>query len=374
MPRLLLLDTQADSVFNFRGAFIKALVEKGYAVTVATADFNPDVTEKLSELGIRVCRIPFKRTGMNPFEDIRSLYKIYTFIKALQPDVFLGVTIKPSSLGVIAARLAGVPHRFALFTGLGYAFTDGPGIKRRIANLAARWICKFALSFTKATIFQNDDDKLLFTASGLLKESQAARVNGSGIDLVKFTPAPFPSSPFTFLMISRLLGDKGVREYVAAAREIRRSHPEVRFLLFGGKDQNPAAITESELQGWIDEDVIEYGGTVTDVRPVIAACHVFVLPSYYREGIPKVILEALAMARPVITTHTPGCRETVLSGSNGILVPARDVKALVSAKLRLMALSKQDLIAYGSKSRSLAEQKFDINIVIGQLLAALNHN
>jgi glycosyltransferase involved in cell wall biosynthesis len=372
-PRLLLLDAQADSVINFRSAFLKALVRKGYAVTVATPDFNPDAVNKLSEMGIRFHRIPFKRTGMNPFENIISLYRIYVSIRSLRPDFFIGVTIKPTSLGTIAARLAGVPNRFALLTGLGYAFADGREFKRRIANFAVRSLYKLALRYTKATIFQNDDDKLLFTESGLLDEAKAARVNGSGVDLARFMPAPFPSTPFTFLMISRLLEDKGVREYVAAARIIKSMHPQTRFMLVGARDQNPTAVTEAELQKWVADGVIEYGGSVADVRPAIAACHVFVLPSFYREGVPKAILEALAMGRPVITTRTPGCRETVIDGANGILVATRDVNALVAAELQMIS-SPQNLQAYGSESRSLAERKFDEKIVIAQLLAILDDN
>jgi glycosyltransferase involved in cell wall biosynthesis len=371
-PRLLLIDSQADTVIKFRSAFLKALVHKGYAVTVAAPDFNPDAVNQLTEMGVRFRRIPFRRTGMNPFENILSLYRIYAAIKSLRPDIFIGVSVKPSSLGTIAARLAGVPSRFALLTGLGYAFAEGREIKRRVANFAVRLLCKLALGHTKATIFQNDDDKLLFTESGLLDEAKATRVNGSGVDLARFTPAPFPSTPFTFLMISRLLEDKGVREYVAAARIIKSTHPQARFLLVGARDQNPTAVTEAELQKWVADGVIEYGGVVADVRPAIAACHVFVLPTFSREGVPKAILEALAMGRPVITTRTPGCRETVVDGANGILVPTRDVNALVAAELQMM--SSAHLLAYGSESRSLAERKFDEKIVIAQLLVILDDN
>jgi glycosyltransferase involved in cell wall biosynthesis len=372
MPRILLLDAQANTMFNFRGEFIRALAQRGYSVTVATADLNPDVVRRLSECGVSVRCIPFERAGMNPLADILSLYKMYAFIKELRPDIFLGVTIKPSTLGVIAARLAGVPRRFALITGLGYAFTDGPEFKRGVAKIAAKWIYKFGLRFAEAAIFQNEDDRALFVNTGLLQEGQAARINGSGVDLEKFAPLPKPQGPFTFLMISRLLKDKGVREYVAAARVIKRLHPQTRFMLVGARDQNPTAVAQDELQNWIDEGVVEYGGFVTDVRPAIAACHVFVLPSYYREGIPKTLIEALAMGRPIITTHTPGCRETVKCGLNGLLVPARDVDALAAAELELLRSSEQRLMCYGAESRSLAEEKFDVNIVINQLLAVLN--
>jgi glycosyltransferase involved in cell wall biosynthesis len=372
MPRILLLDAQANTMFIFRGEFIQALVKDGYSVTAATADLNPDVVKRLSDSGVSVRCIAFKRAGMNPFMDILSLYKMYVFIKKLQPDIFLGVTIKPSTLGVIAARLAGVPRRFALVTGLGYAFTDGSELKRGLARIAARWMYKIGLRFAHAAIFQNEDDRALFVKTGLIQEGQAARVNGSGVNLEQFAPPPMPPRPFTFLMISRLLKDKGVREYVGAARIIKRLHPQTRFMLVGARDQNPTSIAQDELQNWIDEGVVEYGGSVADVRPAIAACHVFVLPSYYREGIPKTLMEALAMGRPIITTPTPGCRETVKCGLNGLLVPVRDVDALAVAELELLKSSEQTLMCYGAESRSLAEEKFDVNIVIDQLRAVLN--
>jgi glycosyltransferase involved in cell wall biosynthesis len=372
MPHILLLGAQADTMFSFRKAFIKALIQKGYTVTVAAPDFNSDIANKLSELGARFRQIPFKRAGMNPFDNILALYRMYSSMKDLRPEFFLGITIKPSTLGVIAAKMAGVPNRFALVSGLGYAFTEGRGIKRRVANVAARAIYKFAFNFVKMAIFENDDDKALFVAGALVKEARTARVNGSGVDLARFAPAPFPESPFTFLMIGRLLEDKGVREYVASARIVKRLHPETRFLLIGARDQNPTAVTEAELQSWTAEGVIEYGGTLSDVRPAIARCHVFVLPSY-REGLPTVVSEAMAMGRPIITTDTPGCRETVLEGLNGVLIPARDVQALVSAELRMIS-SPGNLIAYGEESHSLAERKFDIKIVIGQLLALLGRS
>jgi glycosyltransferase involved in cell wall biosynthesis len=370
MPRILLLGAQADTMFSFRKSFITALVREGYAVTVAAPDFDPTVANKLRELGVCFHRIPFKRAGMNPFGNVLSLFRMYRFMRDTRPEIFLGITIKPSTLGVIAAKMAGVPNRFALVSGLGYAFTKGGGIKRRIANLAARSIYKLAFRFVTTAIFENDDDKALFVESRLVKRSRAARVNGSGVDLIRFSRAPFPAFPFTFLMIGRLLEDKGVREYAAAARIVKRMHFDARFLLIGGKDQNPTAVTEAELQGWMKEGIVEYGGTLSDVRPAIAQCHAFVLPSY-REGLPTAVLEAMGMGRPIITTNVPGCRETVEWGSNGLLVPARDAGALAAAELELMKFSETELLAYGAKSRSLAEQKFEDNIVIGQLLAVL---
>ncbi len=371
MPSVLLLDTLASTVLNSRGSLIRALVREGYSVTVATPDLNPGVTAELSKHGVSLVQIPFARTGMNPAQDLLSIYKIYSVVKKLKPDIYLGVTVKPSTLGVIAAWFAGVPNRFALITGLGYAFTQGNEFKRRVANFAAKITYRIGLAFANKVIFQNDDDKNLFTSTGLAKDGQVARVNGSGVDLARFAAAPLPPRPFSYLMIGRLLRDKGVREYAAAARIVKAQHPQARFSLIGAIDQNPTAITNTELQGWIADGIIEYGGTVEDVRQAIAACHVLVLPSY-REGIPKTVLEGLAMGRPIITTTSPGCRETVQSDANGILVPARDVHALVAAELQLMMLPEQDLAAYALESRALAERAFDEKLVVKQFLDLLS--
>src|SRR5690606_30161438 len=232
-------------------------------------------------------------------------------MRRLKPDFSLAYTIKPVIYGNVAAWLARVPARFALITGLGYAFQGEAGqrswLKRIVQNLYG-----FALAKVTKVFFQNPDDEALFYDLGILDLSnpKTVVVNGSGIDVDSFTVAHFPETT-QFLLIARLLGDKGIREYVAAANRVKQKYPEVCFGLVGWIDENPNAISEDELQRWIDSGAVHFYGRLSDVKPVIAQSSVYVLPSY-REGTPRTVLEAMSMGRPIITTDAPGCRETVV--------------------------------------------------------------
>ncbi|MDX1541447.1 MAG: glycosyltransferase, partial [Geminicoccaceae bacterium] len=204
-----------------------------------------------------------------------------------------------------------------------------------------------------------------------VRAEQSVLINGSGVDLRQFSPAPFPATP-TFLLIARFLVEKGVRDFVEAARLVRSRHPNVRFVLVGGPDEaNPSSIGRAELQGWLDEGIVENPGWLDDVRPAIAASSVYVLPSYYREGTPRTILEALAMGRPVVTTDAPGCRETVRHGVNGWLVPPRDPKALAAALLTFLD-DPEPVARMGAESLALAREKYDVDKVNDVMLAAMD--
>ena len=235
-----------------------------------------------------------------------------------------------------------------------------------MVSLLLRRLYALALRQARVVFFQNPDDEALFRRLGLVGSGQfVQRINGSGVKLSHYAPAPFPASPpVTFLMISRLLRDKGVVEYVEAARAVRATNPEARFRLLGGLDPNPSAIKKEELAAWQAEGIIEYLGTVQDVRPALAACHVYVLPSY-AEGTPRSVLEAMATGRPILTTDVPGCRETVNPGSNGVLVKARDAGALAEGMRGMIERAKSPgtLETMGQASRELAEQKFDVRAV-----------
>jgi len=276
----------------------------------------------------------------------------------------MGYTIKPVIYGSIAAWFARVPHRFALITGLGYAF-QGEGRRGALRNLVQR-LYAIALQRTHKVFFQNHDDEALFRSNGILKSSlPSAVLNGSGVDVGAFDLAPLPSEP-VFLLIARLLGDKGVREYVQAGREIRLTRPDVKFLLVGWIDESPDAIRQSELDAWIQEGVVEFLGRMADVRPAIAKASVYVLPSY-REGTPRTVLEAMAVGRAIITTDAPGCRETVVDGVNGLLVPVREVAPLVAAMQQLLD-SPRLLSSMGQQSRRLVIEKFDVHKVNAVML------
>jgi len=257
-----------------------------------------------------------------------------------------------------------------MITGAGSALTGDVGLSRRLLSRVMRGLYAVALRGAHVVFFQNGDDRSLFQSLGLLgRGTRVVMINGSGVDLTSFVPAPMPDGPITFLMIGRLIRDKGVYEYVEAARRVRRVSPDARFQLLGSLDTNPSAISAAELDAWREEGVIEYLGRTSDVRPFLAQAHVCVLPSY-GEGMPRSILEAMAMARPVLVTDAPGCRETVIDGDNGMLVPVRDAGALSDAMLRLIA-SPERLAAMGHRSREMAEQKFDVREVNAVILGPL---
>lgn len=364
--RFLLIASFPDSLLHFRGPLIDALLEAGQEVHVAAPDLSATspVRLELEARGLTVHDIPLRRTGTNPLADLKLTLHLFRLMSRIRPDRVLGYTIKPVIYGTLAATLARVPKRFALITGLGYAF-QGDG-ERGVLRSLVQGLYSLALRRTHKVFFQNPDDESLFRTLEILPTSvSSCVVNGSGVDISAFDVTPLPAET-RFLLIARLLGDKGVREYVEAARKVRARYPEAVFSLVGWIDVNPDAIRQDELDAWIKEGVIEYIGRLKDVRPAIAGCSVYVLPSY-REGTPRTVLEAMAMGRAVITTDAPGCRETVVDGENGILVPVKAVDDLVEAMLRFM--EQPDLAArMGQRSRQIAEEKYDVHRVNAVML------
>lgn len=364
--KFLLIAGFPDSLLHFRGPLIQALLDCGLEVHVAAPDLpeGSELRTRLEAKGLVVHSIPLLRTGMNPLADLKTLLALWFLMRSIRPDMSMAYTIKPVIYGSIAAWLARVPHRFALITGLGYAF-QGEGRRGALRNLVQR-LYATALQRTHKVFFQNPDDEDLFRSSRILKATvPSVVVNGSGVDVEAFDVSPLPPEP-VFLLIARLLGDKGIREYVEAAREIRLARPGVKFLLVGWIDDNPDAIQQDELDTWIREGVVEFLGRMSDVRPAIAKASVYVLPSY-REGTPRTVLEAMAMGRAIITTDAPGCRETVANGVNGFLVPLREVAPLVAAMQQFID-SPGLISAMGYQSRRLAVEKFDVNKINSVML------
>ncbi|MBR7630571.1 glycosyltransferase family 4 protein [Aeromonas popoffii] len=366
--RFLIVAGYPDSLLNFRGPLLNALVAAGLDVHVAAPDLpaNSEVRQRLEALGVQVHEVPLNRTGINPVSDFCSLFKLWRLMRRLKPDLSLAYTIKPVIYGNIAAWLAGVPHRFALITGLGYAFQGEAGqrswLKKIVQNLY-----RIALAKVNKVFFQNPDDEALFYDQGILNSAnrKTVVVNGSGIDVDSFTVAHFPETT-QFLLIARLLGDKGVREYVQAATKVRKQYPNTVFGLVGWIDENPNAIDGDELQSWVDSGVVKFYGRLADVKPAIADSSVYVLPSY-REGTPRTVLEAMAMGRAVITTDAPGCRETVVHEKNGFLVPVKSTTELAAAMIHF--IEKPELVvAMGRVSRLFAEEKYDVRKVNNHML------
>lgn len=360
----------APSLINFRGPLIAEMVRRGWQVLAVAPDIDAETGAQLAALGARAKSMPLARTGMNPLRDLAYYRALVRLFRKERPNVLLAYTIKPVIWGLFAARAAGVPGTVALITGLGYAFTDGvrSGLKRLLAVGAASALYRIALLSADRVLFQNPDDRDLFRSRGLIRDrGQITVVDGSGVDLDHYAPSRLPEEP-VFLMIGRLLGAKGVREYAAAAVELKKRHPEARFQLAGWRDPGPDTVTEGELDVWI-EGGVEYLGRLSDVRPAISAARVYVLPSY-REGTPRSVLEAMAMGRPIITTDAPGCRETVIDGVNGFLVPPRNALALEAAMERM--IENPDLIAPMSvASLDLARRRYDVNRVNAQILSVL---
>ena len=358
----------APSLIGFRGPLIRDLVATGAKVYALAPDFDDNLREQVRNLGAEPIDYSLSRTGMNPFRDILDTFRLAALLRRLRPDVTLGYTIKPVIYGTIAAWLARVPRRLAMIEGLGYLFTPSGGnaSKRKVfLQTIVRHLYKYSLAKAEHVFFLNPDDLKEFVDGGLVARSKAVKLGGIGVDLDEWPVVPPARKPVTFLLAARLLREKGICEYVEAARTIKARYPEVRFILLGGLDTNPGGISRDEIRAWVEEGVVEWPGHVP-VKPWFAQASVYVLPSY-REGVPRSTQEAMAMGRPVITTDAPGCRETVEHGVNGFLVPPRDVEALVGAMERF--IKEPALIeTMGKESRRLAEERFDVRKVNARLM------
>lgn len=357
--RLALITSQAFSLANFRGTLIRTLTARGVEVLALAPDYDDDTRAAVEAFGATPVDYPGTRTGMNPLRDVADTIRLARLLRRLRVDATLAYFIKPVIYGTIAAWLVHVPRRFAMIEGLGYVFI-GSTERHSPARRALRWLVtklyRFALARAEKVFFLNDDDIAEFVGSGLVDQSRAVKLGAIGVDLSAWQPQPPVLEPITFVMTARLLREKGVNEYADAARIVKAKHPQARFILLGSLDSNPGVIAHEEAKRWVSDGLLEWPGHVP-VRPWLAQSSVYVLPSY-REGVPRSTQEAMAMARPIITTDVPGCRETVQDGVNGFLISARDPQALAAAMMRFV--EKPDLIVtMGRASRAMAEEKFD---------------
>lgn len=370
--KILVIASFAESILQLRGPLISEMASRGHEVHIAAPGLVPDseIGQQMGVIGLSLHDLNIERVGMNPVADFKSTLAMYRLMRRIRPEVVLSYTVKPVIYGSIAAWLVRVPRRYTLITGLGYAFTGEATFLRGIVKMVVQNLYRLSLRCAHKVIFQNHDDQTLFRQLGLLQPGKPTLVvNGSGIDLATFTATQLPSGPMHFLLIARLLGDKGLREYARAAQCIKSIHPDVQFSLVGWIDDNPSAINQAELDAWLKSGVFNFYGRLQDVRPAIARCSVYVLPSY-REGTPRTVLEAMAMGRPIITTDAPGCRETVVDGVNGFLVPVQSADALVQAMLRFVD-DPSLAIRMGLRSRQLAEEKYDVHKVNAEMLHAM---
>ncbi len=361
--KIIVIASLAQSLIGFREEMLKAFKRAGLDVVGLAPDDNRDVAEKLESWGMRFRTYTMSRAGMNPINEIRSIRELQAIITEEQADCVMAYTMKPVMYGSIAARRAGVKNIYSMITGLGYAFGDeGGGLKRKLVSFIVSNLAKSALSANQVVFFQNPDDLNYFVNHNLVKREQTRLINGSGVDLTMFPTTPVKPGKPHFLMIARLILEKGVRQFVDAARIIKGKHPQAEFTLVGPLDPNPLAIQADEVEQWKQEGIINYPGATKDVRPFLKEASIYVLPTYYREGTPRSILEAMSMGRPIITTDSPGARETVDHGVNGYLVQPRDVDTLVES-MEYFITHPEQIAEMGQASRQMAEEKYDVHKV-----------
>lgn len=357
------------NIVNFRRNLMVRLQREGYdVVALAPRDAHSDA---LVAMGVRYFPVDIDSKGLSPIHDIKLATHYYRILKELRPVAFLGWTIKPNVYGSLAAHALGIPV-INNISGLGTAF-----IKIGLLTRIVRMLYRTALARSSTVFFQNRHDRDLFVAQRLVRAPRTALLPGSGIDLAQFVPETFVPEPASetaapvFLMVARLLRDKGVVEFADAARIVRETRPDVAFELLGFLDvQNRTAIDRDTVEGWEREGCLRYLGEAADVRPYLARATAVVLPSY-REGMPRSLLEAAAMGRPLIATDVPGCTEIARAGQNAFLCAPRDARSLADAMLALLALDAEARTAMGRRSREIAEREFDVSVVEARYLDAI---
>lgn len=367
--KIILVARTSWSLYNFRSGLMRALVGRGAEVVVGGV--GGDIYEqKLRDLGGRFRNLHIDQGGTNPLSDIMLLLSLYRWYKTEAPHAVHHFTIKPVIYGSIAAHLAGVPKIINTITGLGYVYSKKGGMLRWIVGRLYR----IALQFSTHVFFQNEEDQKLFVSTRIVRAEKTSVVPGSGVDLTKFRADVFdvkePTGKIVVLIVARLLKEKGIREFVEAARLLRPKLNNTAFKILGGVDtSNPAAIMLDELEQWQREGIVDWLGHVDDVRPELRDADIVVLPSYYPEGTPRCLLEAAAMSKAIVTTDNVGCRDVVDHGITGLLVPPRDVNQLAKAIHELVS-SAELRATMGLAGRRKMEDQFDERIVIQKTLDA----
>ncbi len=373
MNTVVIFTTHAFSLLNFRGKLIKELISRSHKVHAIAPDFDEESRNKIRSLGAIPHDCLFERTGLNIISDLRACIHLFKLLKTIKPDCLLSYFIKPVIYGTVCGFLAGINLRVAMIEGLGSVFVEDEGTQslgKKLRLFIVKKMYKFALYYASKVIFLNQDDISEFDRWRIFKSDKAILLGGIGVDLDEWVNRKPYQKAITFTLAARLLREKGVEIFVDAAKKVKAIHPDCRFVLLGKVDLNPSSITVKELNSWVDDKVIEWPGHVSVIK-WFSETSVFVLPSYYREGIPRSSQEALAMCLPIITTDTVGCRETVIDGFNGYLVPIKDVDALVE-KMLIFINNPQLINKMGKKSRIIAEKYFDEKVKIAQQLEILD--
>ncbi len=363
--KFILISPKNRTSYNFRGDLIKKIIASGYEVIVTGP--NRDNVEKILELGAEFYEIPMNKNGVNPIKDLAYTKALMALFKKEKPDVILGYTSKPVIYASIAAKLSGVLHRVAMVTGAGYAFT-AKTLKARVIKAIMSILYKIGCACANVVIFQNDDDKSEFVGGRLVSEKKCRVVNGSGVNMEKFSFEPYPEN-MTFLMVSRVMYSKGIREYLGACDKVKGLYPQTRFMLLGACENIQDSMSKEDLDDYIKRGVIEHFGETDTVSDYYKQCSVYVLPSY-REGTPRTVLEAMSMSRPVITTDAPGCRGTVIDKESGYLVPVGDADGVAEAMIKF--IKNPELVEkMGKKGYEHCKDKYDVNKVNDQMCRIL---
>lgn len=371
-----ILSNSAESLYNFRGDLIRSLTEKGMRVYSLAPDYDAASRARLKDLGAVPVDIALDRNGTNIVRDLICVVNLYRILRGIRPDVFFGYFMKPVIYGGLAAWFARVPRRVVMVAGLGYVFIDnGRNLSWKFRVVRSLVTRLYSLVFHRVdkVIFQNPDDMALMLEAGVATPDRTVLIDGSGVNLEHFkakTKVPRAGGRLSFIWTGRLLREKGVAELVEATQIVRERGHRIEVIVVGGLDSNPGSLREEEVSAWHDAGVINWTGKVDDVRPWLERADVFVLPSSYREGVPRSTQEAMAMGLAVITTDAPGCRETVEDGLNGFLVPVRSSAALADAMIRYV--ENPDLAArHGQASLELVARKFDVKIINRKMLEFL---
>ncbi len=363
--KFILVSPKNRTAYNFRGDLVKKIIASGYEVIVTGP--NQDNVDKILDLGAKFVEIPMNKNGVNPLKDLGYMNSLRKLFKKEKPDVILGYTSKPVIYGSMAGKLAKIPHKVAMVTGAGYAFTAKTK-KAKIIKLIMSFLYKIGFACADTVIFQNTDDKEQFISEKLVNPSKCQIVNGSGVNMEKFAVAPYPEN-ITFFMLSRVMYSKGIREYLEACETVKEKYPNVRCMLLGACEGIQDSLSQENLNTYIDKGIIEHFGETDTVADYYKQCSVYVLPSY-REGTPRTVLEAMAMGRAVITTQAPGCRETVVDGETGFLVPVQDAKAV--AEKMIQFIENPELVSkMGKSSLEYCRVKFEVNKVNKDMLKYL---
>jgi len=357
--RILVISPKNKTVFNFRGDLIRDMISAGNEVMVVGP--NREYVDDIMALGVsEFIEVPLVKDNTSIKGDLAYLKSLKRVMREKKPDLVFSYTIKPVIYGSMAARSAGVPNIYAMVTGLGRIYASG-GIKTKILRFATKILYKRAFKACRKVIFQNADDIEMLVGEKYLPREKAMKVDGSGVNMDRFVRAELPESP-VFLMVSRIIREKGVMEYCEAARELKKAVPEARCILLGGFDASIGALKKEDIEGYINDGSIEFPGEVKDPVAFYHSASVFVLPSYYREGLPRTILEAMSSGRAVITTDWPGCRDAVENGKSGFLVEPKNASELAERMIAL-ARDRELLASMAEASYERCKNQYEVGII-----------